>query len=637
MHPVTVRGGFIFGFVWHIAMLTLADDEYWIVKGAPTDNCSDDNCTARIVGENEIRAVRCCDDDSEHISLSYNWEWVESCGVYVSSKVISTECYMAQWEKAAWLCETVGGRLCNKSELVNGCTANNGSSGCEWDSYMVWSSTPGEVQEETDSSDPVAGEYYYAIKGGQSDQCLELNCTTEIASKFDSKALRCCSTTQPDGGWFSKNCGGDIVWTKSRFPFCYIVDWKTAYEMCCEAGGHLCTKEELENACAEKTGCWFDTMMVWSDQIASLTPTVVPSAESPTVDFRRISGYVLECEDCEECLWQADSSGNQSTLSGGGHTVDDCLATCSERDDCNYASYSWTGYCHFSQYCYEKGPWKVWSIYRKEADEASLTNPPTQSPTASPTNPPTQSPTNSPSKTPTNTPTSQPTQFPTNVPTSESPTNLPTQSPTRCPTNSPTWSPTNAPTTPTNSPTQIPTNIPTQAPTNLTQTPTNTPTQTPTNTSTSQPTQTPSNTSTSQPTLTPSNTPTNTPTQLPTDGPTSVPSAMPSTTVLDSAETSDEISERSLSYGILGMLVVLLCFVCFFLQIWAYRKSAQFTRTPTMYDAQFIESESDRDHEEAEEPGMVSTVGGPGIQSASHGKTGNFLKPISSHGQAARF
>merc|ERR1712038_998794 len=63
------------------------------------------------------------------------------------------------------------------------------------------------------------------------------------------------------------------------------------------------------------------------------------------------TGYIDECESCSECLWTADSSGVQSGLSGGGHT----------QENCNYASYSTSGYCHLSQHCYEKGSTESWS------------------------------------------------------------------------------------------------------------------------------------------------------------------------------------------------------------------------------------------------------------------------------------
>jgi len=542
MPPVSVRGSFILGFAWHIALSTSADDAYWIVKGAPTGSCSDDNCTARAVNEHEIRAVRCCDDDSEHISISNNWEWVEYCSVYVSSEVLDTSCYMAQWEKAAWLCETVGGRLCNKSELVNGCTANSGPLSCGWDSYMIWSSTPGNFQEETDSSDPAAVDYYYAIKGADSGDCLESNCATEIASQFDSKAVRCCSTTNLYGAWSSRDCGDNMtVWSKSRFPYCYLVDWHTANEICCDAGGRLCTKEEIENTCTRGTGCWFNAMLIWSDQIANRTPTVVPtdtSSESPTV-----------------CPTQSS---------------------------------------------------------------ASPTNPPTQSP-ASLTNPPTQSPTNAPivtlTNTTTQTPTNTPTQTPTNTPTQTS-TNTPTQTPTNTPTSQPTQIPSN---TLTNYTTNLPTNGPTSA------SPTNPPSQSLTNA----PTETPTNT----PTQTLRNTPTQTPTQTPSNTPTSVPSATRSTSVLDSAETSDVISERAHIWGILLMLVVLVCMIYFFLLIRADGNSTKLARGQPILEQQSKESQSDRDHDEAEEPKMVVTKGGFGIQRASLGKTYSFQTPINTGGQ----
>ena len=79
------------------------------------------------------------------------------------------------------------------------------------------------------------------------------------------------------------------------------------------------------------------------------------------------TGYIDECESCSECLWTADSSGEQTTLDGGGHTLDECIAECDALENCNYASYSTGGYCHLSQHCYEKSTEVNYSRYRKTA------------------------------------------------------------------------------------------------------------------------------------------------------------------------------------------------------------------------------------------------------------------------------
>jgi len=267
---------FIFGVV-QIAISTLANDAYYIIKGGPGNNCLDLDCVTRTLNAHETAKVRCCADNYPDST----WTYVDSCEIWAVSWLFGqVNCYITTWEKASWLCDNAGGRLCTKSELENGCAANNGGRGCGFDQYMVWSSTSGELPKDADSNSPdsMAPAYYYAAKGRSHAECLEPSCSTAIVSQYDVKAVRCCSEKQEYYDWVS-NCG---IWANSEVPFCYIVDWETAKSTCSNTGGRLCTKMEVENDCTIGTGCWFDTMLVWtSDGVPTVDPTDSPT-ETPT-------------------------------------------------------------------------------------------------------------------------------------------------------------------------------------------------------------------------------------------------------------------------------------------------------------------------------------------------------------------
>jgi len=267
---------FIFG-ITQTAISTGAKDGYYIVKGGLDSSCSDLDCTTRVFNSQETGGVRCCADDYP----GSHWTYVDSCDIWVVSHLFVSSfpmCFMTTWAKAIWYCDKAGGRLCTKNELENGCAANNGSSGCGFDSYMIWSSTTGELPEDTysDSNTPVysAAASYYVAQGRSDSACWESSCSTTIVSQYEVKAVRCCSETNEEDDWVSK-CG---IWADSDIPFCYLVDWHTANSICSEAGGRLCTKTEVENDCTVFTGCYFDAMLVWTSDGA---PTVDPT-DSPT-------------------------------------------------------------------------------------------------------------------------------------------------------------------------------------------------------------------------------------------------------------------------------------------------------------------------------------------------------------------
>ena len=61
--------------------------------------------------------------------------------------------------------------------------------------------------------------------------------------------------------------------------------------------------------------------------------------------------FVQQCTMCGECRWYGDGRAGEWELGGGGHTESDCIDSCSEKDLCNYASFSDLGYCHMKDTC----------------------------------------------------------------------------------------------------------------------------------------------------------------------------------------------------------------------------------------------------------------------------------------------
>jgi len=114
--------------------------------------------------------------------------------------------------------------------------------------------TPSDGQCATD------GYSSHHVICGRKGKCME---DDEVADNNKPHDVRCCSNTVQEEWKKSAKCG---IWATSR------IDGKCSYNksfleakcICEEAGGRLCTKDELKNNCSVGTGCGLDLKVVWS-------------------------------------------------------------------------------------------------------------------------------------------------------------------------------------------------------------------------------------------------------------------------------------------------------------------------------------------------------------------------------------
>ena len=99
----------------------------------------------------------------------------------------------------------------------------------------------------------------------------------ELVSVDEVHEVRCCVYEDDfweafdedpfDEGWKQK-CRDDEfidVLGKSKFEGeCFEENFNTARYICDEAGGRLCSAEELLNSCTKGTGCRHDREMIWT-------------------------------------------------------------------------------------------------------------------------------------------------------------------------------------------------------------------------------------------------------------------------------------------------------------------------------------------------------------------------------------
>ena len=70
-------------------------------------------------------------------------------------------------------------------------------------------------------------------------------------------------------GWSvrSSRCEEYDDWLKGKSKIngvCHETTFEVAFELCNEADGRLCTKEEVENSCTKGTGCGHDADLIWT-------------------------------------------------------------------------------------------------------------------------------------------------------------------------------------------------------------------------------------------------------------------------------------------------------------------------------------------------------------------------------------
>jgi hypothetical protein len=73
-----------------------------------------------------------------------------------------------------------------------------------------------------------------------------------------------------DNGWPLDGKG--TTGTNGPWQFCSgRTTWQEAKDFCTERGARLCTKEELELSCAERTGCDYDYVTIWAQDECTIT------------------------------------------------------------------------------------------------------------------------------------------------------------------------------------------------------------------------------------------------------------------------------------------------------------------------------------------------------------------------------
>ena len=151
-------------------------------------------------------------------------------------------------------------------------------------------SKPTALPSRSPSKSPVTpGSTVFLACGSSVQACSGQTQTVDI-SPNETHEVRCCveSSTNP-GGWSkhsSGKCAADgftSTWGESDFSGVGCVHSATydqAQQICSNAGGRLCTKDELLADCTRGSGCSHDRDMIWSS-----TPGTTPSPTTANVCF----------------------------------------------------------------------------------------------------------------------------------------------------------------------------------------------------------------------------------------------------------------------------------------------------------------------------------------------------------------
>ena len=184
------------------------------------------------------------------------------------------------WSEASAFCLSAGARLCSAAELENDEARN---SGCNYNTEMIWSST------ECDGG-------YKVAHGGSGFGTVADTCQSTEASDV---YVRCCAdaygctpfpvfeptpvptvTAPPTSvATCSESTCANLGWVNAPFygstSICGETDlglggcsghvaWEDAKTKCQSVGARLCSADELQNNEAAKSGCNYDSALVWS-------------------------------------------------------------------------------------------------------------------------------------------------------------------------------------------------------------------------------------------------------------------------------------------------------------------------------------------------------------------------------------
>jgi len=159
---------------------------------------------------------------------------------------------------------------------------------------MPTTANPTEAPTSLDPTASPTTPNYWVVQGKQQAACedtTDTTCASRVVSPDEIYGVRCCADSDP-GGWILNSERGCNVFAQSNIPDCETTDYNTAVQLCSDAGGRLCTREELEYPylCAANSGCGFNGQMVWSSTEGILSLTVDK--------YYIVQGYAID--DCLE-------------------------------------------------------------------------------------------------------------------------------------------------------------------------------------------------------------------------------------------------------------------------------------------------------------------------------------------------
>jgi len=106
-----------------------------------------------------------------------------------------------------------------------------------------------------------ADKYWLACGDRTKADCEKVEGANEIAAAVtEEHEVRCCAESDPGTDGWVTTCDG--IWAHS--PGCVVETYDEAKQTCSDAGGRLCTLEEVSDLCTVGSGCGFEKDLVWT-------------------------------------------------------------------------------------------------------------------------------------------------------------------------------------------------------------------------------------------------------------------------------------------------------------------------------------------------------------------------------------
>ena len=202
---------------------------------------------------------------------------VDVCGM---SPIDGTCNNNIQHATANAICVNAGARLCTLAEVQANAAA---STGCGFDSKLVWTSTPCGV----DSMFATMGKYDF----NSAPQCLSLTDNTVSATRCCADRVDTTAVVVPEEAWDGipaagtlsvKSCtelswkfmyGNNVCGASAINGVCHKTSktFNEAVDVCSAVGARLCTAAEVEANAVAATGCAIDSLLVWTSTPCSDT------------------------------------------------------------------------------------------------------------------------------------------------------------------------------------------------------------------------------------------------------------------------------------------------------------------------------------------------------------------------------